>query len=113
MFSAAAIENAELERQLRQHVSVQNGLLILHGPFRDRRLTYVLPADSPWVISCGFGVTVYLGVAVTGIDGETDNVVRLDLFWGRIPRERCDIIGRALGNALRALSVEARLFDIP
>ena len=104
MFSVAAIDNAEMERRLRGHVSVRDGLLILHGPYRDRRRTYVLPANSPWVISCGFGVTVYFGTAVTGFDGETDNVVSLDLFWGRIPREICDTVGPALGKALRAMS---------
>jgi hypothetical protein len=103
MFSIDALDNAELERRLRGHVSARDGLLVPHGPFRDQRDTYVLPADSPWVISCGFGVTVYFGSAVTGNDGETDNVVTLDLFWGHVPREICDAVGPALGEALRAM----------
>ena len=58
----------------------------------------------PWVISCGFGVTVYFAAAVTGIDGETGNVVRLDLFSGLIPQATCDTIAPALGGALRAMA---------
>jgi hypothetical protein len=105
MFSTAALDVTELERRLRGHVAVHDGLIILHGPFHDRSYTYVLPANTPWTISCGYGVAVYFGTAVTGIDGETENVVRLDLFWGLVPRELCDVIGPALGKALRSILV--------
>lgn len=105
MFSVDAVDEPELERRLRGHVSVRDGLLILHGPFRDQRDTYVLPANSSWVISCGLGVTAYFGSAVTGMDGETDNVVRLELFWGYIPRATCDSFAPALGKALREETV--------
>ena len=43
MLSIADIDNAELERRLRGHVGVRDGLLILHGPFLDGSDTYVLP----------------------------------------------------------------------
>jgi hypothetical protein len=104
MFSVAAIGITELERRLRGHVVVRDGLIILHGPFHDRSYTYVLPANTPWTISCGYGLAVYFGTAVSGIDGETDNVVRLDLFWGLIPRELCAAIAPALGKAVHSIS---------
>jgi hypothetical protein len=104
MFSVAAIDITELERRLLGHVAIRGGLIILHGPFHDRSYTYVLPANTPWTISCGYGLTVYFGTAVTGIDGETDNVVRLDLFWGLIPRELCAAIAPALGKAVHSIS---------
>lgn len=54
MFSTAVIDVAELERRLRGHVAIRDGLMILHGPFHDRSYTYVLPANTPWTISCGY-----------------------------------------------------------
>jgi hypothetical protein len=50
--------SAELERRLLKSVSVQDGLVIIREPLSAGFFTYVLPATSPWVISCGIGLSV-------------------------------------------------------
>ena len=103
MWWSESIGDAEIERRLRAHVIVSNGLVILRDPFLDLDDTHVLPADSPWTIGCGFGVTVYFGTAVTGTGGDTGNIVTVMLLAGVIPREACEKIGLALGRALQTI----------
>ena len=55
----------EFERRLVSSVSVQDGLIVVRATSLDD--TYVLPDNSPWVISCGReGIWVTFGNAISG-----------------------------------------------
>jgi hypothetical protein len=68
----------ELEKRLVASVSVQDGLIIVRALASDD--TYVLPDDTPWVITCGSeGVSVTFGSAVSGDRSHVGNDVELEL----------------------------------
>ena len=78
---------------------VRDGLVIVRDP-RQREI-YTLPADSHWVVSCGFGLTVRFGAAP---DGDHDDVGSLvDVSLTRLfllSRSLCDDLGPHVGKTV-------------
>jgi hypothetical protein len=92
----------ELERRLLSSVSVQDGLIIVRAPSPGD--TYVLPDNSPWIITCGReGVSVTFGSAVSGDRSYVGNDVQLDLAMTFIGQADCAILAPQLGRRLKAL----------
>lgn len=101
MFSNPFRAEVEFDRRLRQQVSVEGGLLIIRNAPVNELVTYVLPADFPWVISCGYGFNIHFGTAVDGTEGYTSNLVQLDLAEGfEIPPSTCNELGLLIGKTL-------------
>ena len=95
----------ELEKRLVASVSVQDGLIIVRTP--SSRETYVLPDNSPWVITCGSqGVSVTFGSAVSGDGSHVGNDVELDLTMIFISQANCGTLAPQLGRRLKAMLQE-------
>ena len=95
----------ELEKRLVASVSVQEGLIIVRAP--SSRDTYVLPDNSPWVITCGSeGVSVTFGSAVSGDGSYVGNDVELDLTMIFISQANCGTLAPQLGRRLKAMLQE-------
>jgi hypothetical protein len=97
----------ELERRLRERMSVQDGLILVRDPEEKFSSFYVLPANSPWVISCGFGISVVFGTAVSGDGSSVDNDVKIDLSSRTITQSTCAVLAPQLGKRLRDILREA------
>jgi hypothetical protein len=83
-------------------VNVQDGLIIVRAPSPGD--TYVLPDNSPWIITCGReGVSVTFGRAVSGDRSYVGNDVQLDLAMTSIGQADCANLGPQLGRRLKAL----------
>ena len=95
----------ELEKRLVASVSVQDGLIIVRTPSSGD--TYVLPDNSPWVITCGSqGVSVTFGSAVSGDGSHVGNDVELDLTMIFISQANCGTLAPQLGRRLKAMLQE-------
>jgi hypothetical protein len=95
----------ELEKRLVASVNVQNGLIIVRVP--SSRDTYVLPDNSPWVITCGSqGVSVTFGSAVSGDRSYVGNDLELDLTMIFISQANCGTLAPQLGRRLKAMLQE-------
>ena len=98
----------EFERRLTTSISVEDGLLIVRDPIMGKFELNVMPANSPWVISCGYGLSVVLGTTVSGISirGENTNLgndIQLQLTEAKIDQKDCDVLGRLLGKRLKII----------
>jgi hypothetical protein len=96
----------ELERRLLNSVSVQDGLVVIRDPLTAGLFTYVLPTTSPWVISCGIGLSVAFGTAVSGDGSSVGNEVQIHLVQTFVNQEACSILAPQLGRRLKALLQE-------
>jgi hypothetical protein len=94
----------ELERRLLNSVSVQDSFIIVSAPPLGN--TYVLPANSPWVISCGEGVSVTFGSAVFGDRSFVGNDVQIELTTTLINQSDCATLALSLGRHLKAMLEE-------
>jgi hypothetical protein len=95
----------ELEKRLVASVSVQDGLIIVRALLSGD--TYVLPDNSPWVITCGSeGVSVTFGSAVSGDRSYVSNDVELDLTMIFISQANCGTLAPQLGRRLKAMLQE-------
>jgi hypothetical protein len=95
----------ELEKRLLASVSVQDGLIIVHAPSSGD--TYVLPDNSPWVITCGSeGVSVTFGSAVSGDGSRVGNDVELNLTIIFMSQANCGTLAPQLGRRLKAMLQE-------
>lgn len=96
----------ELERRLLASVSVQDGLVLVHDPIMGKVVSYVLPTSSPWVISCGIGLSVIFGSAVSGDGSSIGNEVEIHLSLDFIEQDKCAVLAPRLGRRLKALLQE-------
>ena len=95
----------ELEKRLVASVSVQDGLIIVRALSSGD--TYVLPDNSPWVITCGSeGVSVTFGSAVSGDRSYVSNDVELNLTMIFISQANCGTLAPQLGRRLKAMLQE-------
>ena len=92
----------EIERRLRAQLKVTDGLLIVRNP-ASGFATYILPANSSWVVSCGLsGITIDFGNAVS--PDEPGNVAHLDLALGAgVSSKVCDEVGPMVGKTLQSI----------
>jgi hypothetical protein len=94
---------AEVYRR-KQRVRVEDGLIMVRDPVLAEY--YVLPASSPWVISCGItGLSLTFGSSVSGGGGESTvgNDIELELEMASIKEGDCATIAPRLGKQLKAL----------
>src|SRR4051794_2593303 len=56
----------EVERGLQRWVRGGDALIFVRHPLIGKVIFYFFPATSPWVISCGVGLSVTFGTAVSG-----------------------------------------------
>lgn len=92
----------ELERRLRGFLRVRGGLVTVADP--RQREVFTLPADSPWVVSCGYGLTIHLGVAPDGDHEDIVSLVELGLTpVFLIARSSCDQLTFNLGRSLQKI----------
>ena len=95
----------ELEKRLVASVSVQDGLIIVRALLSGD--TYVLPDNSPWVITCGSeGVSVTFGSAVSGDGSRVGNDVELNLTIIFMSQANCGTLAPQLGRRLKAMLQE-------
>src|SRR6516225_10554890 len=90
----------ELEKRLVASVNVQDSLILVRALASGD--TYVLPDNSPWVITCGSeGVSVTFGNAVSGDGSHVGNDVGLDLTMIFISQANCGTLAPQLGRRLK------------
>ena len=95
----------KLEKRLVASVSVQDGLIIVRALSSGD--TYVLPDNSPWVITCGSeGVSVTFGSAVSGDRSYVSNDVELNLTMIFMSQANCGTLAPQLGRRLKAMLQE-------
>lgn len=96
----------ELSRRLREQVQLKNGFLLIRPKVPGTNFeTFILPTDSPWVITCGFGVSIDLGASVKVSESVTDSAVKVTLVFGALmPSAFCDEIGPMLGSTLQKIA---------
>jgi hypothetical protein len=58
----------ELERRLSEAVRAQDGIVIIHDPATGRHMSQVLSPNTPWVLSCGVGISIVFGSSVSGYE---------------------------------------------
>jgi hypothetical protein len=96
----------ELERRLTESVHADDGIVVIHqpdfGPFR-----YVLSANTPWTLTCGVGIAVVFGSAVSGDSGNVSNDVEVRLAYNSVDDKTCASLGPRLGKKLKAIFREA------
>jgi hypothetical protein len=97
----------ELEQRLMKSVTVQDGLLLVRDPLMGQFESYVLPANSPWIISCGIGLSVTFGTAVSGDGSSVGNEVEIHLARPMIKQEACAVLAPSLGKRLLAMVRES------
>lgn len=102
----------ELKRRLRESLKFQDGLVLVNSPFglgtlagtADALDRYILPASTPWSLSCGMGMTVSFGPAISGGDGSpVSNDVQVALTLARIDKSQCASFGLAVGKEIQAI----------
>jgi hypothetical protein len=93
----------EIARRLIKSVSVQDGLVIVRDPLTAGFFTYVLPASSPWIVSCGVGLSVIFGSAVSGDGSSVGNEVEVRLVTAPVDQNACAVLAPQLGKRLKAM----------
>ena len=97
----------ELERRLSEAVRAQDGIVIIHDPVTGRYMSQVLSPNTPWVLSCGVGISIVFGSSVSGSDGSTSNDVEVRLAYNTVDESDCTALGPRLGKRLNAIFREA------
>jgi hypothetical protein len=97
----------ELERRLSENVRAQDGIVIIHSPVTGKFMSQVLSANTPWVLSCGAGISIVFGSSVSGYEGTTSNDVEVNLAYNIVDENGCAALGPRLGKRLNAIFREA------
>lgn len=99
--------STELERRLTEAVRAQDGVVIIHDRITGSYFSYVLSSNSPWVLSCGVGVSIVFGTSVSGHEGSASNDVEIRLAYNAVDEKGCAVLGPRLGKRLNAIFREA------
>lgn len=102
----------ELKKRLRESLRVEDGLMLINSPFGMGNLLgsvpfagqFVLPASTPWVLSCGMGMSVDFGSSFRGDGSQVSNEVEIALTLASIDKNGCDTLGLAIGKEIEAIS---------
>jgi hypothetical protein len=97
----------ELERRLSESVRAQDGIVIIHYPLIGRFISQVLSPNTPWILSCGAGISIVFGSSVSGYEGSTSNDVEVQLAYSTVDESACAALGPRLGKRLNAIFREA------
>jgi hypothetical protein len=98
---------SELERRLSEAVRAQDGIVIIHDPVTAKYFSYVLSPNTPWVLSCGAGISIVFGSSVGGAEGRTSNDVEINLAYSTVAESDCAALGPGFGKRLNAIFREA------
>jgi hypothetical protein len=93
----------ELERRLSENVRAQDGIVIIHGPVIGQFMSQVLSTNTPWILSCGVGISIVFGSSVSGHEGSTSNDVEVRLAYNTVDESACATLGPRLGKRLNAI----------
>ena len=99
--------DTELERRLTESVRAQDGIVIVHSPVTGKYMSQVLSPNTPWVLSCGAGISIVFGSSVSGAEGSTSNDVEVNLAYNAVDERDCAVLGPRLGKRLNAIFREA------
>jgi hypothetical protein len=99
--------STELERRLSEAVRAQDGIVIVHDPVIGKYISQVLSPNTPWVLSCGIGISIVFGSSVSGQEGSTSNDVEVRLAYNTVDERDCSALGPKLGKRLNAIFREA------
>jgi hypothetical protein len=97
----------ELERRLTEAVRAQDGVVIIHDPIIGKYFSQVLSPNSPWVLSCGVGISIVFGASVSGHEGSAGNDVEINLAYNTVDEKDCAVLGPRLGKRINAIFREA------
>ena len=97
----------ELERRLSESVRAQDGIVIVRNPVTGKYISYVLSPNTPWVLSCGVGISIVFGSSVSGAEGSASNDVEVNLAYNTVDQRDCAALGPRLGKRLNAIFREA------
>jgi hypothetical protein len=97
----------ELERRLSEAVRAQDGIVVIHNPMIGQFVSQVLSPNTPWVLSCGAGISIVFGSSVSGYEGSTSNDVEVQLAYSTVDENACATLGPRLGKRLNAIFREA------
>jgi hypothetical protein len=97
----------ELERRLSEAVRAQDGIVIIHDPITGKYISHVLSPNTPWVLSCGVGISIVFGSSVSCAEGSTSNDVEVSLAYNAVDESNCAALGPRLGKRLNAIFREA------
>jgi hypothetical protein len=99
--------SAELERRLSEAVRVQDGIVIIHDPVTGRFMSQVLSPNTPWVLSCGVGISIIFGSSISGDASSISNDVEVRLAYNTVDESDCTVLAPRLGKRLNAIFREA------
>ena len=102
---------AELRRRLRATVTFQDELIVVNSPFGMGAWAgsmpflslHVAPTSTPWVLSCGLGMTVTFGNSFSGEGSRVSGDVQVTLTMAAIDKSGCETLGPAVGKEIRAI----------
>jgi hypothetical protein len=99
--------SAELERRLSEAVRAQDGIVIIHDPVTGRFMSQVLSPNTPWVLSCGVGISIAFGSSISGDASSISNDVEVRLAYNTVDESDCTALAPRLGKRLNAIFREA------
>ena len=97
----------ELERRLSEIVRVQDGVVIIHSPVTGKFMLEVLSPNTPWILSCGVGISIVFGSSISGDASSISNDVEVRLAYNTVDESTCAALGPRLGKRLNAIFREA------
>jgi hypothetical protein len=97
----------ELERRLSEAVRAQDGIVIIHDPVLGKYMSQFVSPNTPWVLSCGVGISIVFGASVSGEQGSTSNDAEVRLASNNVDERDCAVLGPRLGKRLNTIFREA------
>jgi hypothetical protein len=85
--------------KLDQKIHAEDGFIIVTE--ESGANTYLLPVSSQWLVQCGAGVSIQLGVAANGSQGTVGNEVSVKLFDGLIEKSACAVVAPRVAARLQ------------
>ena len=82
----------ELERRRSEAVRAQDGIVIIHDPVTGRFMSQVLSPNTPWVLSCGVGISIVFGSSVSGYEGSTNNDVEVRRAYNTVDESDLNLL---------------------
>ena len=67
----------------------------------------VLSPNTPWILSCGVGISIVFGSSISGDASSISNDVEVRLAYNTVDESTCAALGPRLGKRLNAIFREA------
>jgi len=99
-------DNESYIKQLRASLKLMDGFIVVENPSLVFSMV-LLPLNSSWAVSCGLGLSVDFGNAVTGdVDNNSNtvsNVASITLTFAPLKKERCRELAPLIGNEIQRI----------